>query len=91
MGRLDFEVTKRAVESEGVPSNSVSSSSSSDSTGLKMGDDGGKSEVSSSLMLRCLRMGLVGGGRRGCVDLLEERSSRSSADAGSCLTVSGTC
>lgn len=65
-----------------------SSLSSSDSTGLKMGDAGAKSDVNSSLMLRCLRMGFVGGGRGR--DGPAERSRRSSADAGSCSTVSGT-
>lgn len=37
---------------------SSSECSSSDSTGLNIGEVGGRSEVRSSLMLRCLRIGL---------------------------------
>ena len=50
------------------------SSSSSDSTGLNIGEVGLKFEIRSSLMLRCLRMGLHGRG------FGEKRSSRSCAE-----------
>ena len=52
-----------------------SSSSPSDSTGLNMGEVGMRSEIRSSLMLRCLRMGLRGRGL-GVEFGGEERSSR---------------
>jgi hypothetical protein len=51
------------------------SSSSSDSTGLNIGEVGLRFEIRSSLMLRCLRMGLQG--RRLRVGFGEKRSRRS--------------
>ena len=53
-------------------------SSSSDSTGLNIGEVGLRFEMRSSLMLRCLRMGLHGRGLR--VGFGEKRSSRSCAE-----------
>ena len=55
-----------------------SSSSSSESTGLNTGEEGLRSEMRSSLMLRCLRMGLRGWGLR--VGLGEKRSKGSWAE-----------
>ena len=54
------------------------SSSSSDSTGLNKGEVGLRFEIRSSLMLRCLRMGLQG--RRLRVGFGEKRSRRSCAE-----------
>ena len=59
---------------------SSSSSSSSDSTGLNTGGVGLRFEIRSSLMLRCLRMGLQG---RGLSAFGAKRSSRSCAEGGS--------
>ena len=61
------------------------SSSSSDSTGLNTGEVGLRFEIRSSLMLRCLRMGLQGRGLR--VGFGEKRSSRSCAEGGLGLSI----
>jgi len=82
-------VEKERNEVEEAVGDIDSSSSSSDSTGLNIGEVEMRSEVRSSLMLRCLRIGLRGWILR--VGLGEKRSSRSCAGLGlGPSTLSGT-
>jgi hypothetical protein len=80
IGRLDLvPAAKERNEVEEAVGDIVLrvSSSSSESTGLNAGEEVGlRFEIRSSLMLRCLRMGLQGRGLR--VD--EQRSSRTCAE-----------
>ena len=81
-GRLDFvpAAKERNGGEEGAGYVELWVSSSSDSTGLNTGEEGLRFEIRSSLMLRCLRMGLQG---RGLREGFEKRSSRSCAEGGS--------
>ena len=79
MGRLDLvpDAKERSEGEEAVGDIELrESSSSSEPTGLNTGEVGLRFEIRSSLMLRCLRMGLQGRGLR----VGEQRSSRACAE-----------
>ena len=75
---LGLAAKERNEVGEVAVGDSVSSSSSSESMGLNIGEAGWRFEIRSSLMLRCLRMGLQGRGLR--VGVGEQRSSGTCAD-----------